>query len=85
MSLVDLHGLGVDRPCALPCGRTNETPNRFCLSRRVSEKVTVEMQVLASKDRLRKYREIYLDSETNSRGPKNLASRALWWKSRKKD
>ena len=38
----------------------------------VSEKVTVEMLVKATKDRLLKRQEIYLDSEENFRDPKNL-------------
>jgi DNA/RNA endonuclease YhcR with UshA esterase domain len=40
---------------------------------RVGEKVTVEMMVVASKDRLEKHKEIYLDSEADFRSPKNLA------------
>jgi hypothetical protein len=40
----------------------------------VGEKVTVEMLVRASKDRLEKRKEIYLDSTTDHRDPKNLAA-----------
>jgi hypothetical protein len=39
----------------------------------VREKVTVEMVVRASKDRLEKRKEIYLDSTTDHHDPKNLA------------
>jgi hypothetical protein len=39
----------------------------------VGEKVTVEMVVRASKDRLEKRKEIYLDSTTDHHDPKNLA------------
>jgi len=41
--------------------------------KRVNEKVTVEMRVAASKERLLKFKEIYLDTETDFRSPKNLA------------
>jgi DNA/RNA endonuclease YhcR with UshA esterase domain len=41
--------------------------------KRVGEKVTVEMTVRASKDRLEKRGEIYLDSEANFRDEKNFA------------
>jgi hypothetical protein len=40
----------------------------------VGEKVTVEMVVRASKDRLEKRKEIYLDSTTDHHDPKNLAA-----------
>jgi DNA/RNA endonuclease YhcR with UshA esterase domain len=40
----------------------------------VGEKVTVEMIVRASKDRLEKRKEIYLDSTTDHHDPKNLAA-----------
>lgn len=40
----------------------------------VGEKVTVEMYVKASKDRLEKRKEIYLDSTTDHHDPKNLAA-----------
>jgi hypothetical protein len=40
----------------------------------VGEKVTVEMVVKASKDRLEKRKEIYLDSTTDHHDPKNLAA-----------
>jgi hypothetical protein len=40
---------------------------------RVNEKVVVEMLVKASKNRLEKRKEIYLDSEEDFRDPKNLA------------
>jgi DNA/RNA endonuclease YhcR with UshA esterase domain len=39
---------------------------------RVNEKVTVEMRVKASKNRLEKRGEIYLDSEEDFHDPKNL-------------
>jgi DNA/RNA endonuclease YhcR with UshA esterase domain len=41
-------------------------------SKRVNEKVVVEMLVKASKNRLEKRQEIYLDSEEDFRDPKNL-------------
>ena len=41
--------------------------------RRVGEAVTVEMVVRASKDRLEKRKEIYLDSEADFRDKKNFA------------
>jgi DNA/RNA endonuclease YhcR with UshA esterase domain len=41
--------------------------------KRVNEKVLVEMLVKATKNRLEKRREIYLDSEEDFRDPKNLA------------
>jgi hypothetical protein len=41
-------------------------------AKHVNEKVTVEMVVKATKDRLIKRQEIYLDSEENFRDPKNL-------------
>jgi hypothetical protein len=40
----------------------------------VGEKVTAEMVVRASKDRLVQRKEIYLDSTTNHHDPKNLAA-----------
>ena len=40
----------------------------------VGEKITVEMVVRASKDRLEKRKEIYLDSTTDHHDPKNLAA-----------
>jgi hypothetical protein len=40
----------------------------------VGEKVAVEMVVRASKDRLEKRKEIYLDSTTDHHDPKNLAA-----------
>ena len=40
--------------------------------KRVNEKVLVEMLVKATKNRLEKRKEIYLDSETDFRDPKNL-------------
>lgn len=40
--------------------------------KRVNEKVVVEMLVKASKNRLEKRKEIYLDSEDDFRDPKNL-------------
>jgi DNA/RNA endonuclease YhcR with UshA esterase domain len=42
-------------------------------SKRVNEKVLVEMLVKASKNRLEQRKEIYLDSEEDFRDPKNLA------------
>jgi DNA/RNA endonuclease YhcR with UshA esterase domain len=42
-------------------------------SKRVNEKVVVEMLVRASKNRLEQRKEIYLDSEEDFRDPKNLA------------
>jgi hypothetical protein len=41
--------------------------------KRVNEKVSVEMLVRASKNRLEKHKEIYLDSEADFRDKKNLA------------
>ena len=41
--------------------------------KKVNEEVVVEMLVKASKNRLEKRKEIYLDSETDFRDPKNLA------------
>ena len=40
--------------------------------KRVNEKVVVEMRVKATKNRLEKRKEIYLDSEADFRDPKNL-------------
>jgi hypothetical protein len=40
----------------------------------VGEKVTAEMVVRASKDRLEQRKEIYLDSTTDHHDPKNLAA-----------
>jgi DNA/RNA endonuclease YhcR with UshA esterase domain len=40
----------------------------------VGKKVTVEMIVRASKDRLQQRKEIYLDSTTDHHDPKNLAA-----------
>jgi hypothetical protein len=40
--------------------------------KKVNEKVTVQMEVKAAKDRLEKRGEIYLDSEEDFRDPKNL-------------
>jgi len=40
---------------------------------RVNEEITVEMFVRASKNRLERYKEIYLDSEENLRDKKNFA------------
>src|SRR5262245_30082276 len=40
---------------------------------RVGETITVEMLVRASKNRLEKHKEIYLDSEENFRDKKNFA------------
>jgi hypothetical protein len=40
---------------------------------KVDEKVVVEMVVQASKNRLEKFKEIYLDSESNFKNEKNLA------------
>jgi hypothetical protein len=42
--------------------------------RHVGEKVTVEMFVRATKDRLETRKEIYLDSTTDHHDPKNLAA-----------
>jgi hypothetical protein len=42
-------------------------------AKRVGEKVTVQMLVRASKDRLEKHKEIYLDALENFKDPKNLA------------
>lgn len=42
--------------------------------RHVGEKAAVEMVIRASKDRLEKRKEIYLDSTTDHRDPKNLAA-----------
>jgi hypothetical protein len=39
----------------------------------VGERVTVEMRVVATKDRLEKRKEIYLDSTADHTDPKNLA------------
>ena len=41
--------------------------------KRIGEKVTVEMEVRASKNALTKHKEIYLDSEKDFHDPKNLA------------
>jgi hypothetical protein len=41
--------------------------------KKVDEKVVVEMLVQASKNRLEKFKEIYLDSELNFKDEKNLA------------
>lgn len=41
--------------------------------KKVDEKVTVEMVVQASKNRLEKFKEIYLDSELDFKDAKNLA------------
>jgi hypothetical protein len=41
-------------------------------TKKVGEKVVVEMRVRASKDRLEKHGEIYLDSEEDFHDPKNL-------------
>jgi DNA/RNA endonuclease YhcR with UshA esterase domain len=41
--------------------------------KRVNEKVIVQMLVKASKNRLEKHKEIYLDSETDYKDEKNLA------------
>jgi len=41
--------------------------------KRVNEKVTVELTVKASKNRLERHEEIYLDSEEDFRDAKNLA------------
>ncbi len=41
--------------------------------KKLDEKITVEMTVRASKDRLERRGEIYLDSETNFRDEKNFA------------
>jgi DNA/RNA endonuclease YhcR with UshA esterase domain len=41
--------------------------------KRINERVTVEMLVRASKNRLEKHKEIYLDSELNFRDRRNLA------------
>ncbi|HXG12656.1 MAG TPA: hypothetical protein VNK04_23060 [Gemmataceae bacterium] len=41
--------------------------------KKVNEKVTVQMEVKAAKNRLEKRGEIYLDSEEDFRDPKNLA------------
>jgi DNA/RNA endonuclease YhcR with UshA esterase domain len=41
--------------------------------KKVDEKVTVEMVVQASKNRLEKFKEIYLDSELDFKDDKNLA------------
>jgi hypothetical protein len=41
--------------------------------KRVGDKVTVEMEVRASKNALAKHKEIYLDSQKDFRDPKNLA------------
>jgi len=41
--------------------------------KRVGETITVEMVVRASKNRLEKHKEIYLDSELNFRDKKNFA------------
>ena len=53
---------GVDRPL---------TPGEA--RKKVGEAVTVEMTVRATKDRLQKHGEIYLDSEEDFRDPKNFA------------
>lgn len=59
---------------AVPGVRSNEgdpiTPREAI--ERVNQTVTVEMQVKATKNRLQKRGEIYLDSETDFRDPKNL-------------
>jgi DNA/RNA endonuclease YhcR with UshA esterase domain len=41
--------------------------------KRVNEEITVEMFVRASKNRLERHKEIYLDSEVNFRDKKNFA------------
>ena len=41
--------------------------------KQVGKKITVEMVVRASKNRLEKHKEIYLDSEANFRDEKNFA------------
>ena len=46
------------------------TPGEAIL--RVNEKVKVEMRVKATKNRLQKRKEIYIDSEEDFRAPKNL-------------
>ncbi len=42
--------------------------------KRVGDKITVEMEVKAAKNRLEKRKEIYLDSEENFKDEKNLAT-----------
>jgi hypothetical protein len=58
-------GYGGETREAKPLGPAEAT-------RHVNEQVTVEMVVKASKDRLAKHKEIYLDSEEDFRDPKNL-------------
>ena len=41
--------------------------------KRVNEKITLEMFVKASKDRLERHKEIYLDSETDYKDARNMA------------
>ena len=59
---------------AVPGVRGNEgdpiTPGEAI--KRVNQTVTVEMQVKATKNRLQERGEIYLNSETDFRDPKNL-------------
>jgi hypothetical protein len=60
-----LHVLAADGPETKPLSPVEAR-------KRVNEKVTVEMAVKASKNRLEKRKEIYLDSEEDFRNEKNL-------------
>jgi hypothetical protein len=57
----------------LVCGAGNRPLTPVEARKKVGEKVTVEMTVRASKDRLEKRGEIYLDSETDFRDERNFA------------
>ena len=62
--------LGLSIGAAVPAQDRPLTPVEA--RKKVGEKVTVEMTVLAAKDRLEKRGEIYLDSEEDFKDPKNL-------------
>src|SRR5262249_37764931 len=60
--------------CAgLVCGAEDKPLTPVEARKKVGAKITVEMTVRAAKDRLDKRGEIYLDSETDFRDPKNFA------------
>ncbi len=56
-----------------PSGKESKPLSPVEAIKRVNEKVTVQMLVKASKNRLEKRGEIYLDSEDDFHDPKNLA------------
>ena len=66
VALLAVHPFLADDPAEKPLSPTEAR-------KRVGETITLQMFVKASKNRLEKHREIYLDSETDYKDEKNMA------------